>query len=49
MVVYDISEEYVNMIFEYYGKIKYEKGEYINIIDKYDYRYDMVEEVIKKK
>jgi len=29
----------VNVILQFYGKIKYKNGEYINIIHKYDFRY----------
>ena len=41
--------ELVNIILEYDGRIKYKKGKYINIIHKYDFRYNLIQEVISKK
>lgn len=55
-----LPKELVHIILDYYGKIKYRrgsahlsrvyrKGEYINIIHKYDARYDVVRPVLQKK
>lgn len=44
-----IPKELVNIILEYDGRIKYRKGEYINIIHKDDFRYDIIQPVINKK
>lgn len=39
----------VNIILNYDGRIKYRRGEYINIIHKHDSRYNMIEKIINKK
>ena len=39
----------VNIILDYDGRIKYKRGKYINVIHKYDFRYDIVKQVIDKK
>ena len=44
-----IPKELVNTICDFYGKIKYRKGEYVNIIHKHDTRYTIIEPIIKKK
>jgi len=44
-----IPKELVNKILEFDGRIKYRKGEYINIIHKYDPRYEIIESLINKK
>lgn len=44
-----IPKELLHIILEYDGRIKYRKGEYINIIHKRDERYDMIKPLIKKK
>jgi hypothetical protein len=49
MIVPYIPKELINIIFEYDGRIKYRKGEYINIIHKNDVRYDIIQTVIVKK
>lgn len=41
--------ELLNIILEYDGRIKYKKGKYLNIIHKYDSRYNVIEEIISKK
>ncbi len=43
------NKDIVNYILEYYGRIKYVKGEYINIIHKYDERYTLLEPLITNK
>ncbi len=43
------NKDIVNYILEYYGRIKYVKGEYINIIHKYDERYTLLEPLITSK
>lgn len=49
MKVPDIPKELLHIILEYHGRIKYRNGKYINIIDKNDERYDIVEPLIRKK
>ena len=44
-----LPNELIITILEFYGKIKYTKGKYIDIIHKYDYRYDIVKSIIEKK
>ena len=44
-----IPNELVHIILEYDGRIKYKKGEYINIIHKKDERYNIIRPVINKK
>lgn len=44
-----LPTELVNIILEYDGRIKYKKGKYINSIHKYDFRYNVIKEVISKK
>ena len=46
-----IPRDILNIILDYYGKIKYlpKKGIYINIINKKDYRYDIIQLLIIKK
>lgn len=44
-----IPNDVLNTILEYDGQIKYRKGQYINIIHKRDYRYHIIEKIIKKK
>lgn len=39
----------INTILDYDGRIKYIKGKYVDIIYKYDKRYDMLEQIINKK
>ena len=44
-----IPNELLNIIFEYDGRIKYEKGKFINIIHKHDNRYNILKPIISKK
>ena len=44
-----IPKELVNIIFEYDGRIKYRKGEYVNIIHKKDTRYESLKPILLKK
>lgn len=44
-----IPKELVNKIFEYYGRIKYRKGNYVNIIHANDCRYNIIKPIINKK
>jgi hypothetical protein len=45
----NIPKDIINYILEYDGRIKYEKGFYINVISKNDFRYIIIEEIIYKK
>jgi hypothetical protein len=44
-----LPNEILDIIFQYDGRIKYRKGQFVNIINKYDNRYDIIKEVIDKK
>lgn len=44
-----IPKEIINIILEYDGRIKNRKGKYINIIDKKDKRYNILQLVIINK
>jgi hypothetical protein len=37
-----LPQDTINVILEFYGKIKYKNGKYINIIHKYDFRYALL-------
>ncbi len=42
-------KDLINIILEYDGRIKYKKGKYINMIHKYDTRYNIIQPIINKK
>jgi hypothetical protein len=44
-----IPKELINIILEYDGRIKYKKGNYINIIHKNDVRKNIINQIIDKK
>jgi hypothetical protein len=44
-----IPNHLLHIILEYDGRIKYRKGEYINIFHKNDLRYNMINPIILKK
>jgi hypothetical protein len=37
-----LPQDTINVILEFFGKIKYKNGEYITIIHKYDFRYALL-------
>ncbi len=37
-----LPQDTINVILEFFGKIKYKNGQYINIIHKYDFRYSLL-------
>ena len=49
MKVLYIPKDLLDIILEYDGRIKYKNGKYVNIIHKYDLRYNMIEPIIDKK
>jgi len=49
MNFFNFPKELINIILDYDGRLKYNKGKYINIIHKYDFRYDIISDVIHKK
>lgn len=49
MLVPYIPKELLDIILEYDGRIKYKRGRYVNIIHKYDERYNSIIPVINKK
>ena len=50
-LIYDLPFDVLNIILQYDGRIKYihKKHEYINILSKYDYRYNIIESKINNK
>jgi hypothetical protein len=42
-------KELINIILDYDGRIKYKNGKYVNIIHKYDLRYNIIQNIISKK
>jgi hypothetical protein len=40
-----LPQDTINVILEFFGKIKYKNGEYINIIHKYDFRYALLSSI----
>jgi hypothetical protein len=46
---YDIPKDVLNIILEFYGRIKYKNGKYVDIIHKNDKRYNIINPVISKK
>ena len=44
-----IPKDALNIILEYYGRIKYKNGEYVNVLHKEDYRYNIIKPFITKK
>ena len=45
----NIPKDLLHIILAFDGRIKYRNGEYVNIIHKYDERYDMLTPLINKK
>lgn len=45
----EIPEELLHIILLYDGRIKYRKGNYVNIIHKNDERYNMLYPIVSKK
>jgi hypothetical protein len=44
-----VPKDLLHIILEFDGRIKYRNGQYVNVIHKYDERYDIVKPVISKK
>lgn len=44
-----IPKELLHIILEYDGRIKYKQGNYINIIKKNDFRYNILKNIISEK
>ena len=44
-----LPKELLHIILEYDGRIKYRKGEYVNIIHRHDPRYNVIQNIINKK
>jgi len=45
----NLPKDLLHIILAFDGRIKYRNGEYVNIIHKYDERYDMLTPLISKK
>jgi hypothetical protein len=48
-IVQYIPSDLINIILEYDGRIKYRRGNYVNIIHKHDERYDIIKPDIIEK
>jgi len=46
---FNLPNEILDIIFKYDGRIKFKYGEFVNIIDKKDTRYTIIEKIICKK
>jgi hypothetical protein len=44
-----IPQDLLDIILQFDGRIKYRKGYFVNIIHKYDERYDIIKSIINKK
>jgi hypothetical protein len=44
-----LPNELLHIVLEYYGRIKYHKGQYIDIIHKHDKRYKMLYYLFQRK
>ena len=44
-----IPPELLDIILKFDGRIKYRKGSFVNIIHKYDKRYEIIKPIINKK
>jgi hypothetical protein len=44
-----VPKDLLHIILEFDGRIKYRNGQYVNVIHKYDERYDVIKPLISKK
>ena len=47
--IYIAALKGLNIILEYYGRIEYKNGKYVNVIHKHDERYNIIKPLISKK